>query len=67
MNEPEKMEALCPECGTVNEILWFPSNKIRVDVPGSRAGKTTKLKGRGETVQGNCSKCGYKFKSDDVE
>ena len=66
MQELEKMEVLCPECGKKNEVLWFPSNKMRVDIPGSRAGKTTEWKGRGEKVEGKCSGCGYKFKLDNL-
>jgi len=66
MNEPEKMEALCPECGTKNLVIWFPSNKSMIDMPGTRSGKTSKLRGRGEKVEGKCE-CGYKFKPDDLD
>jgi len=65
-NQAEKIEALCPECGTKNEVLYFPSNKFMVEVPGSRAGTTKKFSGRNEKIEGQCSKCGYKFKLDDI-
>ena len=66
MNEPQKIEVLCPECGEKTEVLWFPSNKIKFEVAGSRAGKSTLWAGRGEKVEGKC-KCGYKFKPDDLD
>ena len=65
-NQPEKIEVLCPECGIKNEVLYFPSNKFRVEVPGSRAGKSLAWSGRGEKVEGKCKECEYKFKVDDL-
>ena len=66
MLEPEKIEVMCPECGKVQEIIWFPSNKIKREVPGARAGKSISWTGRGEKVEGKCE-CGYKFKPDDLD
>lgn len=63
---PEKMQVNCPECGTENEILWFPSSKTKIEVSGARAGKSTKWVGNSEKATGKCTKCGYKFKSDDI-
>jgi len=65
-DKSEKISTMCPECGEKNEVLYFPSNKFLVEVPGSRAGKTKAFTGRGEKVQGKCTKCGYKFKVDDI-
>lgn len=67
MNEPQKMDVICPKCSTRDEVLWFPSNKIRMEVSGSRAGKSSSLVGRGEKVEGTCKECGYKFKPDDMD
>ncbi len=64
--QPEKVEALCPECGAKNEILYFPANKFRVEVPGSRAGKSVEMRGRGEKIDGKCKECKYKFTLDDL-
>jgi len=64
--KPEKFEVLCPECGTKNEVLYFPANKIKVEISGSRAGKSTAWSGRGEKVIGTCKECKYKFKPDDL-
>ena len=65
-NEPEKVEVMCPECGTKNEILFFPSNKIKVEKPGTRAGRSIAWSGRGEKVMGKCTECEYKFNVDDL-
>lgn len=67
MQEPEKMEVICPECRANCQALWFPPNRIKTEVPGTRAGKTVRWSGRGEKVDGKCSECGYKFKLDDLE
>ncbi len=64
--QPEKMETNCPECGTKNEVLYFPSNRNKVEVPGARAGRSISWSGRGEKVEGKCIKCNYKFTEDDI-
>lgn len=66
MVEPEKINLICPNCGKQQEVLWFPSNKFRVEVPGARAGRTTVWSGSGEKVEGLCE-CGYKFKPKDLD
>lgn len=67
MDSPEKIEVICPECGEKNEVLWFSSNKFKIQMPGTRAGTTTKWTGRNEKVEGKCKECGYKFKPDDLD
>jgi len=62
----QKMDVTCPKCTTAGEVLWFPSNKVKIELPGTRSGKTTAWSGRGETVEGACSKCWYKFTEDDL-
>ena len=52
--EPEKMEVKCPECGKVQEILWF---RWKFGESGSQ---------QQEKVEGKCE-CGYKFKVDDLD
>lgn len=66
MIEPEKIAVACPECGRQQEILWFPPNKVKMEIPGARAGKTTRWGGSGERVEGVCE-CGYKFKPKDLD
>ena len=66
LSEPEKIEVICPECKAKNEILYFASNKTKMEKPGSRAGHYIEWTGRGEKIQGQCEKCKYKFKLDDL-
>jgi len=65
-DKSEKIEVLCPDCLTKNEVLYFPSNKHKVQVMGTRAGTSTQWTGRGEKVEGICKKCKYKFKVADL-
>ena len=66
LTEPEKEKVKCPECGAENEVLYFPSNRSRVELPGTRAGKTIVMRGRGEKVEGKCAECNYKFSLDNL-
>jgi len=65
-NKPEKVEVLCPDCLTKNEILFLPSKKHKIQISGTASGTSSKWIGREEKVQGKCTKCGYKFKVDDI-
>jgi len=67
MNQPQKMDVLCPECGEKNEVLWFSSDKRKFQAPGARGGRTDVWLGRGEKVEGKCKECNYKFKPDDLD
>ena len=66
--EAEKMDAICPECGTKQEVLWFPKHFRVRQVKGTtgHTGWAFSSK-KQEKVEGNCKKCGYKFKSDDLD
>ncbi len=67
LNEPEKIGAICPECGEKNEILWFRKNFSQINTAGTAgiAGKKF-ISRRAEKVQGKCTKCEYKFTLDDL-
>jgi|TARA_Y100000034_G_C6876455_1_gene400930 rubredoxin len=66
-DESQKIEAICPECGTKNEVLYFPKKFISFKGSG-----TTGISGnifnsrQSEKVIGNCKECNYKFKPDDL-
>lgn len=66
MKPPEKIEVICPECGTKGTVLWFPSEGYVTKVTGSTGRPSNKYFGRKEKVEGKCE-CGYKFKPDDLD
>lgn len=63
---PEKMEAICPDCGTKTEVLWFPPFSQTYRVQGSTGSASTRTDRKNEKVEGVCKGCGYKFKADDL-
>ena len=63
---PEKMGVVCPECGTKNEVLWFPEYSQTYKIKGTTGGSGTRTDRKSEKVDGGCKKCGYKFKPDDL-
>jgi len=66
-NPPEKIEVKCPECGTKNEVLWFPRKFISFKTGGTTGISGTKITtDQKEKVVGKCKECDYKFKSDDI-
>ena len=68
MREGQKMDILCPECGTKGEVLWFPQNfsvtRMQGTTGSSGFGYSSR---RREKVEGKCKECGYKFKPDDLD
>jgi len=64
---PQKMDVLCPECGTKNEVLWSPPYSQTYRVQGSTGSASSRTDSRKEKVDGKCKECGYKFKSDDLD
>ena len=65
--ESENFNLRCPKCGLNGEVTWFPPNRIKSEVPGTRAGSSVRWSGRGEKVQGSCKGCGYVFKPKDLD
>jgi hypothetical protein len=62
----EKFKVKCPECGEMNDVLWFPRKFIQIRSKGTTGGSGNKIHtDRSEKVQGTCS-CGYKFKLEDI-
>lgn len=66
LNEAEKIDVLCPECGAKNEVLWVPAFQRLIKVSGTAGISGNKFIGKREKVRGKC-KCGYTFKADDLE
>jgi len=65
--KPEKFEVLCPECGTKNEVLYFPKKFISFKAGGTAGISGTKVTtNQQEKIIGNCKECKYKFKSEDL-
>ncbi|GEM_PF-2944340 len=65
--EPQKMDVICPKCGTQNEVLWFPSYSQTYRVQGSTGSASSRTDRKQERVEGKCKDCDYKFKPKDVE
>ncbi len=64
---PEKMDVMCPECGTKGEVLWTPEFRQTYRVQGSTGSASSRTDSSKEKVEGKCEKCGYKFKPDDMD
>jgi len=65
--ESHKMDVICPECGTKNEVLWFPKNFMLIRTQGTTGSSgNARHSDRKEKVVGNCEKCSYKFTCDDL-
>lgn len=64
---PEKMDVICPKCGSKNEVLWFAPYSQTYRVQGSTGSASSRTDRKQEKVEGNCKECRYKFKPDDVE
>ncbi|MDO8634341.1 MAG: hypothetical protein Q7K34_03550 [archaeon] len=65
--QPEKIEVNCPECGTKNEVLWFPQYSQTYRVKGTTGASSTRTNRKKEKVEGTCKECRYKFKPDDLD
>lgn len=66
MADFEEMPVLCPKCGEKNTIMWFPARRHTYRRPGTTGGSELAFGGKNEKVQGTC-KCGYTFKSKDLD
>jgi len=64
---PQKMDTMCPECGTKGEVLWFPPYSQTYRVQGTTGSASSRTDRRNEKVEGKCSKCNYNFKPDDLD
>ena len=62
----EKMDVVCPKCGTRNEVLWIPPQRMTYRSAGTTGISENKHAGKSEKVEGECKECGYKFKTDDL-
>jgi len=65
--ESHKMDVICPECSTKNEVLWFPKNFMVIRMKGTTGGSGNYVHSdKKEKVVGACKKCSYKFTGDDL-
>ncbi len=63
---PQKMEVICPECGTKNEVLWFSPYQQTYRIPGTAGISSSRTDRKKERVEGACKECKHKFKPDDL-
>lgn len=66
-NRTNKIEVVCPKCGTKNNVLWFSEYSVMYQTKGSTGRPSRRFDGRKEKVEGSCKDCGYKFKVDDLD
>jgi hypothetical protein len=64
--EPEKIKVRCPECGKVQDILWFPPFQQTYRIQGTTGSSSHRTDRKKERVEGNCE-CGYKFKPENLD
>jgi len=64
---PEKMDIICPECGTKGEVLWTQAYSQTYRVQGSTGSASKRTDRKKEKVEGTCKECDYKFKPDDLD
>lgn len=67
MRQSEKIDVACPNCGEKNIVLWFPWDHYSYRTQGSTGASSVKSSQSQEKVEGNCKKCNYKFKPDDLD